>query len=86
MAKRALTPTETTDSVAKRRCVSKTFAPIKVAKAEAAAAADSNPPFVRLEEAMERVMKHSQQGESVVYWMRMADLRSELVHTTCLRI
>jgi deoxyribodipyrimidine photo-lyase len=77
MGKRELTPTDTTDTAAKRTRVSNTFAPIKVATVEAAAAVDSNPPFLQLEEAMKKMVNQPQEGESVIYWMRMADLRSE---------
>lgn len=79
MKKRELTSTEEPDAAAKRTCVSRAFVPIKVATAEAAAAVDSNPPFLQLQEVMKK-KKKPQQGESVVYWMRMADLRGKRLH------
>ncbi len=77
MAKRKLTPTETTDDAAKRMCISKTFAPVKVATAEAAAAVDANPPLLLLENELKKAVEKPRIGDSVIYWMRMADLRSE---------
>ena len=76
MAKRELIPKETIDSAAKRARVSKTFTPIKVATAEAAAADRLR--YFRLLET--KKLGNPQQGESVVYWMRMTDLRSKHVH------
>ncbi len=77
MAKRKLTPTETTDDAAKRMCISKTFAPVKVATAEAAAAVDANPPLLLLENELKKAVEKPRIGDSVIYWMRMVDLRSE---------
>ena len=76
MTKRELSPTYTTETAAKRARVSKNFAPIKIATAEAAAAVDADPPLAQLTRAMEGVLKKPQKGDSVVFWMRMADLRS----------
>jgi hypothetical protein len=79
MAKRKLkTKTET---AAKRARVSTTLAPMSVATKEASAAMamDKDPPYSRLTRAMSS-MKDPQHGESVIYWMRMADLRREHVH------
>ncbi|KAF9534204.1 DNA photolyase, FAD-binding/Cryptochrome [Crepidotus variabilis] len=73
--KRPLTPTETTDKVAKKTRISKTFAPNKIATAEAAAAVDANLPLAQLNDVMEKTVKKPQKGDSVVYWMRLADLR-----------
>lgn len=80
MGKRELNPTKNPDATAKRIRISSAFAPIMVATAEAAAAVDSSPPFLQLEEVMKKVVKKPQQGESVVYWMRMADLRGKRTH------
>ncbi|KAG5724998.1 Deoxyribodipyrimidine photo-lyase [Termitomyces sp. T112] len=51
------------------------FSPNKVATQKAAAAVDADPPFLKLEAAIEDSVKNSAKGESIVYWMRMADLR-----------
>lgn len=76
MPKRELTPTNTPEN-AKRTRISKTFAPVKVATAAAAAEVDGNTPLYLLKKAMEKVVKNPEKGESVIYWMRMADLRSK---------
>jgi deoxyribodipyrimidine photo-lyase len=80
MAKRELTPELPTDAAEKRTRVSQTFAPIKVATAQAAAAADLHKPYFRVLSAQKETGKEANPGESVVYWMRMADLRSEHSH------
>lgn len=51
--------------------------PKKIATVEAAAAAQANPPFMRLLTEMRNVVPNPQSGKSIVYWMRMGDLRSE---------
>ena len=52
-----------------------------VATREAAAAVDTNPPHRQLLKAMEASLagEHAQRqaGDSVVYWMRMEDMRSQ---------
>lgn len=53
------------------------FLPNKIATAEAAAKADGDPPLFKLLNALKKGVKHhAKGGGSVVYWMRMADLRS----------
>ncbi|KAG6873734.1 hypothetical protein C0995_011553 [Termitomyces sp. Mi166 len=52
------------------------FRPNKVATQEAAAAVDADPPLPKLEAAVKGSVESPAKGESVVYWMRMADLRS----------
>jgi deoxyribodipyrimidine photo-lyase len=56
--------------------ISGTFNPIKFATAENAAAAVSDPPLSRLLADVQNAIKNPAKGDSVVYWMRMADLRS----------
>lgn len=51
------------------------FLPNKIATAENAAKADKNPPFVQLTQCMNSTLKTAGGGESVVYWMRMEDMR-----------
>ncbi|KAG1731169.1 DNA photolyase, FAD-binding/Cryptochrome [Suillus occidentalis] len=51
------------------------FAPIKIATPEAAAAVQTDPPFLRLLGALRNVVQKPSKGQSVVYWMRMGDLR-----------
>jgi hypothetical protein len=59
-----------------KRSRGNTFAPNKVATASAAAAVDADPPLPKLLKAVEDGVKNPTTGESVVYWMRMGDLRS----------
>ncbi|KAK0206352.1 DNA photolyase, FAD-binding/Cryptochrome [Desarmillaria ectypa] len=54
---------------------SSTFKPNKIATHEAAAAVDANPPFPILLKAVEDGLKSPAKGKSIVYWMRMGDLR-----------
>lgn len=61
----------------KRARISNLFSPIKVATKEAAAAADVDPPFKKLLRALDNDVTEGPGSRSVVYWMRMADLRSE---------
>jgi deoxyribodipyrimidine photo-lyase len=53
-----------------------TFTPNKVASAAAAAVADADPPLPKLLQAVRDGIKSPAKGDCVVYWMRMADLRS----------
>lgn len=76
MSKRALTPTEATETTAKKTRISKTFAPNKISTAQAAAVVDANPPLEQLNKLLDKMLKKPAKGDSVVYWMRMADLRS----------
>ena len=49
----------------------------KIATAEAAARVDANPPLSQLLMASKEVMQQkSSGGESVIYWMRLEDMRS----------
>lgn len=52
-----------------------TFSPNKVATAEAAAAVDNDPLLPKLLKAVEDSETRPVQGESIIYWMRMSDLR-----------
>lgn len=78
MLKRAHSPSPA--STSKKGRTARPFTPRKVATAEAAAAAQANPPFLRLLAEMRNVVQNPQPGKSIVYWMRMSDLRSKLVH------
>ncbi|KAJ3869453.1 DNA photolyase, FAD-binding/Cryptochrome [Lentinula novae-zelandiae] len=51
------------------------FAPRKVATAQNAAAVDADQPMDKLLEAVKNQSKTVKNGDAVVYWMRMADLR-----------
>ncbi|PIL37080.1 hypothetical protein GSI_00772 [Ganoderma sinense ZZ0214-1] len=51
------------------------FLPNKIATPENAAKVDASPPVLHLVEAVQRKVKKPPQGECVVYWMRMEDLR-----------
>ncbi|KIY49338.1 hypothetical protein FISHEDRAFT_65353 [Fistulina hepatica ATCC 64428] len=51
------------------------FNPRKIATREAAATVDSNPPLQVLLRAVESAIEKPERGESVVYWMRLNDLR-----------
>jgi deoxyribodipyrimidine photo-lyase len=53
------------------------FNPIKIATAKAAAAADADPPYFRLQRHLQDGMPDPGKGKAVFYWMRMGDLRSE---------
>jgi deoxyribodipyrimidine photo-lyase len=53
-----------------------TFNPTKFATAENAAAVVADPPLPKLLKAVQDAIKNPAKGDSVVYWMRMADLRS----------
>lgn len=53
-----------------------TFNPVNLASAENAAAVTADPPLPNLLKAVQDAVKNPTKGESIVYWMRMADLRS----------
>lgn len=56
------------------------FAPYKIASAEAAAAVDANLPLTKLINAVKEGAKNPvANGECVVYWMRMGDLRGKAI-------
>lgn len=76
MSKRARSPSP--PSMSKMGRTTHPFAPRKIATAEAAGAAQANPPFLRLLADMRNVVQNPQPGKSIIYWMRMGDLRSKL--------
>ncbi|EJF61171.1 hypothetical protein DICSQDRAFT_61271 [Dichomitus squalens LYAD-421 SS1] len=51
------------------------FSPNRIATAEHAAKADASPPLFQLVDAVHRNVDNPPNGECVVYWMRMEDLR-----------
>ncbi|GLB33926.1 putative DNA photolyase [Lyophyllum shimeji] len=59
----------------RQRAAHATFRPNKVATAEAAAAVDADPPLRKLEDLLKHSVDNPAKGQSVVYWMRMGDLR-----------
>ncbi|KAH7929419.1 hypothetical protein BV22DRAFT_1002728 [Leucogyrophana mollusca] len=73
MSKRARSPSPLTMS--KKSRSNQTFAPRKIATAEAAAAVQANLPLPMLLEAVRTAVQSPKKGLSVVYWMRMGDLR-----------
>ena len=79
-AKRQRPSTATTESPNKRKPTptsSGKFDPIKVATRENAAAVDANLPLKQLLDAVgSRAQGAVEDGECVVYWMRMQDMRS----------
>lgn len=56
--------------------ISTTFNPTKLASPENAAAVTADPPLPKLLKAVQDAIKNPAKGDSIVYWMRMADLRS----------
>lgn len=81
-SKRARSTSVDSEKNAKRsRSIS--FAPRKVASAQNAAAVDAEPPLAKLLEAVKGQNQQVKKGKAVVYWMRMADLRSAFL-TLCL--
>ncbi|KAG2116073.1 DNA photolyase, FAD-binding/Cryptochrome [Suillus discolor] len=74
MMKRARSPSPLAMSK-KGRTTDSLFAPIKIATAEAAASVQTHPPYLRLLDALRNVVQKPSKGQSVVYWMRMGDLR-----------
>ncbi|KAF5344091.1 hypothetical protein D9758_008838 [Tetrapyrgos nigripes] len=71
MSKRSLSPSSAHPS---QKRLKSSFMPNKVATAEAATKVDQDPPLFKLLYAVQNAVK-PKQGKSVVYWMRMADLR-----------
>ncbi|KAG1755580.1 DNA photolyase, FAD-binding/Cryptochrome [Suillus lakei] len=71
--KRARSPSPLTMS--KKGRTNSPFTPIKIATAEAAAAVQTDPPFLRFLDALRNVTQKPSKGQSIVYWMRMGDLR-----------
>ncbi|CCM03144.1 uncharacterized protein FIBRA_05266 [Fibroporia radiculosa] len=62
-------------SPTKRTRTDANFLPNKIATAEAASKVDRDPPFFKLLNALKDNARSSPKGASVVYWMRMEDLR-----------
>ncbi|KAJ7179017.1 DNA photolyase, FAD-binding/Cryptochrome [Mycena filopes] len=76
MSKRTLSPlSPVAASSSKRLRTAPAFHPRKIASYEAAAAVDSNPPIAQLLKAVADGKNTRKAGQSVVYWMRMGDLR-----------
>ncbi|KAG0709751.1 DNA photolyase, FAD-binding/Cryptochrome [Suillus ampliporus] len=73
MMKRARSPSPLTMS--KKGKTNSPFVPRKIATGEAAAIVQADPPFVRLLDALRDVVQNPSKGQSIVYWMRMGDLR-----------
>ncbi|KAG6378695.1 hypothetical protein JVT61DRAFT_12966 [Boletus reticuloceps] len=78
MSKRARSLTPATMS--KRGKSAHPFTPKRIATAEAAEAVQAKPPFLRLLAEMQNAVQNPPPGKSIVYWMRMGDLRSKLVY------
>jgi deoxyribodipyrimidine photo-lyase len=76
MYKHPRSPSSNPASHKRSRPTHSTFSPIKVASASAASAIDTNPPLPTLLQAVREGVKTPAKGDCVVYWMRMADLRS----------
>lgn len=71
----------TSNHDAKRpRMSGRRFNPIKVATAEAAATIDADPPCFKIQEYMQQGLPDPSGGRAVLYWMRLADLRSRFAH------
>ncbi|KAH7887641.1 DNA photolyase, FAD-binding/Cryptochrome [Phlebopus sp. FC_14] len=73
MPKRLPSPSPSTAS--KKQRMDFAFAPRRIATAEAAAAAQADPPLFKLLTLLRDVVASPQVGKSIVYWMRMGDLR-----------
>ncbi|GJE84507.1 DNA photolyase [Phanerochaete sordida] len=73
---RATEPTNISAHPAKRTHADVEFLPRKIASAANAAAADGHTPFSQLQAAMgPRLTTKTGQGDAVVFWMRMQDMR-----------
>lgn len=80
MAKRALSSTLRSPSpVAKKSRTDTAVVQNKIATAEAAARVDADPPLTKLTALLDKGFKPAQKGDAVVYWMRMEDMRSNLL-------
>ncbi|KAJ7682673.1 DNA photolyase, FAD-binding/Cryptochrome [Mycena polygramma] len=75
MSKRALSPAAASSSSKRLRTTAAAFLPRKIASLDAAAAVDSDPPLSKLLKAVSEGERTPEKGDSVVYWMRMGDLR-----------
>lgn len=76
MSKHPRSPSLNTTSFKRSRTTHSTFSPNKVASPSAAASVDTNPPLHTLLQVVYKGAKVPAKGDCVVYWMRMADLRS----------
>jgi hypothetical protein len=76
MSKHPRSPSVSPSSHKRSRPAQSTFKPNKVASAAAAAAVDADPPLPKLLHAVRDGVTSPAKGDCVVYWMRMADLRS----------
>ncbi|KAJ7684059.1 DNA photolyase, FAD-binding/Cryptochrome [Mycena rosella] len=74
MSKRPLSPAASPSSK-RTRTAAATFNPRKIASSAAAAATDADPPLLKLLKAVKDGVPTPKKGDSVVYWMRMGDLR-----------
>lgn len=76
MSKRERSPSATEEAKKRTRVTHPaTFNPIKVASVEAADATDANPPFKQLIQELQNAVQNPANGDCVLYWMRMTDLR-----------
>ncbi|KAJ6539467.1 DNA photolyase, FAD-binding/Cryptochrome [Mycena capillaripes] len=77
MSKRTLSPSasQSASVSSKRVRTSAAFLPKKIASFDAAAAVDSDLPLLKLLKAVKDGQPKLRGGDSVVYWMRMGDLR-----------
>lgn len=76
MPKHSRSPASATTLHKRSRPTHSTFIPNKVASVDAAAAVDANPPLPTLLQAVREGVQIPAKGACIVYWMRMADLRS----------
>lgn len=83
MTKRALSPSSSPVSINKRPHFT-SFRPNKIATRQNAAAVDADPPFNKLLSVLKGIVKDARKGDSVVYWMRMGDIRGGPVHSPSL--
>ncbi|KAJ7498792.1 FAD binding domain of DNA photolyase-domain-containing protein [Mycena latifolia] len=72
--KRTLSPAAAPSAKRIRSAVA-VFSPSKIASSEAAAATDAEPPLLKLLKAVKDGVRTPKKGDSVLYWMRMGDLR-----------
>lgn len=82
MVKHTRSLSSTSISPPKRPRIQNGFLPNRVAAPDAAAAVDADPPLPKLLRAVEDGVKEPAKGDSVIYWMRMGDLRSAPYRST----
>jgi deoxyribodipyrimidine photo-lyase len=76
MSKRSCKSENESRSDKRPRVASESFAPPKVATRAAARAVDHTPPLDELVQLMDQnFITHGEVGSSILYWMRMGDLR-----------